>query len=89
MKTVIFRDRVKLYAKAGNGGPGCVSFRRENLFPKVEPDGGDGGHGGSVILRCDIERTLCYQYFMNHIVKLKMPNMEWVLIAMEKIVKIV
>ena len=54
MKTVMFRDRVKLYAKAGNGGPGCVSFRREKFIPKGGPDGGEGGHGGSVILRCDI-----------------------------------
>lgn len=53
MKHVVFKDRVKLYARAGNGGNGCVSFRREKYIPKGGPDGGDGGHGGSVILRCD------------------------------------
>lgn len=67
MKPIIFRDRVKLYANAGNGGPGCVSFRREKCIPKGGPDGGDGGHAGSVILRCDIdEDSLLPIYYEPH-----------------------
>lgn len=53
MKAVVFRDRVKLYARAGNGGNGVVAFFRDKKNPHGGPDGGDGGHGGSVILRGD------------------------------------
>ncbi len=48
-----FIDRVKIYVRAGHGGKGCVSFRREAYVPKGGPDGGDGGKGGDVIIRAD------------------------------------
>ncbi len=46
-----FIDEAEIYVKAGNGGRGCVSFRREKFVPKGGPDGGDGGNGGDVIIR--------------------------------------
>jgi GTP-binding protein len=46
-----FVDRVTLYVKAGDGGSGCCSFRREKYVPRGGPDGGDGGDGGDVIVR--------------------------------------
>jgi len=49
----MFVDRVTINVKAGNGGDGVISFRREKFVPKGGPDGGDGGNGGSVILRVD------------------------------------
>jgi GTPase len=49
----MFIDRADIHVKAGSGGPGCVSFRREKYIPKGGPDGGEGGHGGSVYLYAD------------------------------------
>jgi GTPase len=49
----MFIDEAKIYVKAGDGGRGCVSFRREKFVPKGGPDGGDGGKGGDIVLRAD------------------------------------
>ncbi len=49
----MFYDRAKIYLKAGDGGNGAVSFRREKYVPNGGPDGGDGGRGGNVYLRVD------------------------------------
>ena len=51
-----FLDQAKIYIKAGNGGSGSSSFRREKYVEFGGPDGGDGGNGGSVIL--ESERNL-------------------------------
>ena len=48
-----FLDQAKIYIKAGNGGSGSASFRREKFIEFGGPDGGDGGHGGSVIIESD------------------------------------
>lgn len=47
----MFADRAKIHVEAGHGGSGSASMRREKYVPKGGPDGGDGGHGGSVIIR--------------------------------------
>ncbi|MBO5897977.1 MAG: GTPase ObgE [Clostridia bacterium] len=49
----MFIDHVKIYIKAGDGGNGAVSFRREKYVAAGGPDGGDGGHGGNVVFRVD------------------------------------
>ena len=50
-----FIDIIKLHLKAGDGGAGSSSFRREKFIPKGGPDGGNGGKGGSIILKASIQ----------------------------------
>ena len=49
----MFIDKIKIHVKAGNGGNGVVSFRREKYVAKGGPDGGDGGNGGNIVFRID------------------------------------
>jgi GTP-binding protein len=49
-------DKAKIWVQGGAGGNGCISFRREAHVPRGGPDGGDGGHGGDVVLVCDASR---------------------------------
>jgi GTPase len=67
----MFVDRIKILAQAGNGGRGCVSFRREKFVPKGGPDGGDGGRGGDVVLRADRHVDNLTNFFYEPIIKAK------------------
>jgi GTP-binding protein len=49
----VLYDRARIFAAAGAGGDGCMSFRREAHVPRGGPDGGDGGRGGDVVIECD------------------------------------
>ncbi len=63
-----FIDYVKFFAKSGDGGAGSVHFRREKFVPKGGPDGGDGGKGGSIILRGNAQLwTLLHLKYRKHI----------------------
>jgi len=67
----MFVDRIKVLAQAGNGGRGCVSFRREKFVPKGGPDGGDGGRGGDVVLRADRHTDNLSNLFYEPLIKAK------------------
>jgi GTP-binding protein len=59
-----FLDQAKIFIQSGDGGPGCVSFRREANVPRGGPDGGDGGRGGSVVAHCvdGLNTLIDYRY---------------------------
>ena len=61
----MFADRAKIYIRSGKGGDGHVSFRREKYVPDGGPDGGDGGHGGSVIFQIDEGMNTLTDYRFN------------------------
>lgn len=62
----MFIDKVHIFTKAGDGGAGCMSFRREAHVPKGGPDGGDGGHGGNVVVQADAGISSLIDYRFKH-----------------------
>ncbi len=62
----MFTDKVRIFVKAGDGGAGCMSFRREAHVPKGGPDGGDGGRGGDVIVQADLRVSSLIDYRFKH-----------------------
>ena len=65
----MFIDEIRIYARAGHGGKGCVAFQREKYRPKGGPSGGNGGRGGSVILEADHDlNNLIAQYYQPRLI---------------------
>ena len=65
----MFIDQVKIFARAGHGGKGCVAFHREAYIPKGGPSGGNGGRGGSVILQADHDlNNLIAQFYVPRLI---------------------
>jgi len=65
----MFVDEIKIYARAGHGGKGCVAFQREKYRPKGGPSGGNGGRGGDVVLEADHDlNNLIGQYYQPRLI---------------------
>jgi GTP-binding protein len=62
----MFTDRVKIFVKAGDGGAGALTFRREKYVPRGGPDGGNGGRGGSVVLEVSRQLNSLQDYRYKH-----------------------
>src|SRR5579864_8521401 len=67
----MFVDHIRIFAQAGDGGDGSASFRRESFVPMGGPDGGDGGRGGSIVLRADTHTDNLTPFHYEPIVKAK------------------
>ena len=72
-----FLDQAKIYVRSGDGGAGCVSFRREKFIEFGGPDGGDGGRGGDVVLECGtgLNTLIDYRYQQHFKAKIGMHGM--------------
>jgi GTP-binding protein len=70
-RSIVLIDRAKIYVRAGDGGNGSMSFRREKFAPKGGPDGGDGGRGGDVVLKVapNITSLIEFQYNQKFVAK--------------------
>jgi GTP-binding protein len=61
----LFIDEVIITVKAGDGGNGCLAFRREKFVPRGGPSGGDGGHGGNVVLKASTHHNTLLHFRFN------------------------
>ncbi|MBV9104634.1 MAG: GTPase ObgE [Verrucomicrobia bacterium] len=65
----MFVDRIRIHAKAGDGGNGCVSFRREKFVPRGGPNGGNGGKGGDIVFRTDVHTDNLVAFYFQPLLK--------------------
>ena len=89
----MFVDHIKIFARAGSGGDGACSFRREKFVPRGGPDGGDGGRGGSIVLVADPHVDTLTQFFYEPILRAKngangMGKQKYGRAAQNKVVKV-
>lgn len=70
----MFVDQIRVHAKAGDGGSGCCSFRREKFVPRGGPDGGNGGRGGDIILQADEHTDNLVSLFYEPMIRAKHGN---------------
>jgi GTP-binding protein len=61
----MFIDEARIRVKAGDGGNGCMAFRREKFVPKGGPSGGDGGHGGDIVMRSSLSHNTLIHFRFN------------------------
>lgn len=62
----MFTDKVRIHVQGGDGGAGCMSYRREAHVPRGGPDGGDGGHGGNIVIEADASLSSLIDYRFKH-----------------------
>ena len=61
----MFIDEARIRIKAGDGGNGCMAFRREKFVPKGGPSGGDGGHGGDILMSSSLSHNTLVHFRFN------------------------
>ena len=86
-----FLDEAKIHLKAGDGGAGCISFRREKFVEYGGPDGGDGGSGGNILFESEENLNTLIDFRYSNTLKLKTEKMvqeKIELVKMEKILSL-
>ena len=83
-----FLDEAKIFLKSGDGGSGCVSFRREKFVEFGGPDGGDGGKGGDIIFSAVSNLNTLIDFDINSISRLKEVKMDLEKIELGQTVRI-